>query len=66
MAENLAQVRVDAIRRLTRRKAAGPLGRALSKSPAEDVAQAVAHMTRGETLFLLEQVVDEQWAGALL
>ncbi len=66
MAENLAQVRVDAIRRLTRRKAAGPLGRALAKSSNEDVAEAVAHLTRGETLFLVDQIEDDLQAGELL
>ena len=66
MAENLVQVRVDAIRRLTRRRAAGPLGRAIAKSPIEDVAEAVAHLTRGETLFLVDQIEDDVQAGELL
>jgi magnesium transporter len=59
MAEmNLVQTRVDAIRRLVRRKATQPLTRALTKSSAADIAEALAHLTRNECLFLAKHMPD--------
>ena len=59
MAEmNLVQTRVDAIRRLVRRKATQPLTRALTKSSAADIAEALAHLTRNECLFLAKHLPD--------
>ena len=66
MAENLVQARVDAIRRLARRRAAGPLSRSLAKCSPADVAEAAAHLTRPETLFLFEPLADAEAGDALL
>lgn len=65
MGQNLVQARVDAIRRLTRRRAAPPLRRALAKSSPEDVGQAVGHLTWVDTRYLFEQLPMES-AGTVL
>ncbi|MCB9762883.1 MAG: magnesium transporter [Alphaproteobacteria bacterium] len=62
---NLVQARVDAIRRLTRRRAATRLERALAKSSPEDIAQAATHLTNQDTLFLFGHV-DTDIAGEAL
>jgi magnesium transporter len=66
MADNLVQARVEAIRRLVRRRAHRPLARALDKSSAGDIVEAVAHLTRAQTLFLLEHLEDKALAGEVL
>ena len=64
MAENLVHARVDAIRRLARRRAAGPLQRAVAKSSAEDIAEAMSSLTRGDTRFVFELLPAEGALGA--
>ncbi len=66
MAENLVQARVDALRRLTRRRATKPLQRAVEKCSSADVAEAVTHLTRPETLFLVDQLSDDIAGDVLL
>ena len=66
MSETLLQARVEAIRRLTRRGAAGPLSRVLEKSRIEDVAAALSHLTPAEQRRLFRQVSDEEAAAQLL
>ncbi len=66
MAENLVQARVDALRRLARRRVATPLHKAVGKCSAADVAEAATHLTRTETLFLVEQVSDDLAGDVLL
>ncbi|HJN75226.1 MAG TPA: magnesium transporter [Myxococcota bacterium] len=66
MAENLVHARVEAIRRLTRRKATRPLERALQKSSADDIAEAITHLTRSETRFLMVHIGDDQAGEVLL
>jgi magnesium transporter len=66
MAENLVQVRVDALRRLTRRRATKPLKKAVEKCSSADVAEAVAHLTRPETLFLFDQLSDDDAGDVML
>lgn len=64
--QNLVRARVDAIRRLVRRKAAQPLARALAKSSAADIAEAASHLTREETLYLTRYVNDDMTGEVLL
>jgi hypothetical protein len=59
MAHNIVQARVDALRRLARRRAAGPLERAVAKSSPEDVAQAIKHLTLADTRFMMQHVSAE-------
>ena len=66
MSETLLQARVEAIRRLTRRGAAGPLSRVLEKSRIEDVAAALTHLTPAEQRRLFRQVTDDESAAQLL
>lgn len=66
MADNLVHARVDALRRLARRRAAGPLRRAVGKSSPEDVAQAIAHLTFADTRFVMETVPIEDSGEILL
>lgn len=66
MAENLVHARVEAIRRLARRKATIPLEKALRKSSAEDIAEAITHLTRTETRFLMSRIGDDQAGEVLL
>ena len=65
MSETLLQARVEAIRRLTRRGASGPLSRVLEKSRIEDVAAALTHLTPAEQRRLFRQVVDDEEAAEL-
>lgn len=65
MAENLVHARVDALRRLARRRAAGPLERAISKSSPEDIAHAIKHLTLADTRFIMQHVNAEE-AGQIL
>ena len=65
MAHNIVQARVDALRRLARRRAAGPLERAVAKSSPEDVAQAIKHLTLADTRFMMQHVSAEE-AGPIL
>jgi len=66
MAENLVQARVDALRRLTRRRATKPLKKAVDKCSSADVAEAVAHLTRPETLFLFDRLSDDVAGDVML
>ena len=66
MAENLVHARVEAIRRLARRKATTPLEKALRKSSADDIAEAMTHLTRSETRFLMSRIGDDQAGEVLL
>ncbi|MFT5586288.1 MAG: magnesium transporter [Cognaticolwellia sp.] len=66
MAQNIVQARVDALRRLARRRAAGPLERAVAKSSPEDVAQAIKHLTLADTLFMMKHVPAEESGTILL
>lgn len=59
MAENIVHARVDAIRRLARRRATGPLQRALVKSSASDVAEAMSSLTRGDTRYVFDLLPHE-------
>jgi len=65
MADNLVQARVEAIRRLVRRRSARPLTRALVKSGPGDIAEAVAHLTQEQTLFLFNHLEDDR-AGEVI
>jgi len=65
MAKNLVQARVEAIRRLVRRRSARPLSRALEKSGPGDIAEAIAHLTQEQTLFLFSHLEDEH-AGEVM
>ena len=65
MADNLVQARVEAIRRLARRKAQKPLDNALRKSSPQDIAEAITHLTRSDTAFVVVRMPSEQ-AGAVL
>ena len=56
MAENIVHARVGAIRRLARRRATGPLERAIAKSSAEDIAQAMSSLTRGDTRYVFDHL----------
>ncbi len=64
MAENFVHARLDAIRRLARRRATGPLTRVLLKSSAEDIAQAMRSLTRGDTRYVFDQLPMEGSLGA--
>jgi magnesium transporter len=66
MVDNLVQARVDAIRRLARRRATKPLQKAVEKCSALDVAEAADHLTRPETLFLIDQLSDNMGGVVLL
>ncbi|MED5370558.1 MAG: magnesium transporter [Myxococcota bacterium] len=66
MAENPVQARVGALRRLARRRAAGPLERALQKSNSETISRAVTHLTWADTRFIMEFVSDDQGGEVLL
>ncbi len=66
MAENLVQARVEALRRLARRRAAAPLSRALEKSSPGDIGEAVTHLTKEQTLFLFDHLGDDALAGEVL
>ena len=58
MAKELVQARVEAIRRLVRRRMARPLARALEKSSPRDIVDACAHLTTEQFLFLMEHIPD--------
>ena len=62
---NVVHLRVDAIRRLTRRRATAPLTKTLATSSAEDVAEALTHLTRPDSVFLF-QLIPERLAGLVL
>lgn len=64
MADNLVHARVDAIRRLARRRAMGPLQRALAKSSAEDIAEAMSSLTRGDTRLVFDHLPEDGALGA--
>ena len=66
MAKELVQARVEAIRRLVRRRMARPLTRALEKSSARDIVDACAHLTNGQRLFLMDQIPEPAVAGEVL
>ncbi|MCB9744946.1 MAG: magnesium transporter [Alphaproteobacteria bacterium] len=62
----LVHAKADAIRRLTRRRAGAALGRALSKSSAEDIAEAITHLTSTDTQFLVDKLSDDAAGEVLL
>ena len=66
MADTFVHARVEAIRRLARRRAAGPLKRALGKSSPEDIAEAVGHLTSADTRFVFGQLDGDQGGEVLL
>jgi magnesium transporter len=66
MAETLVHARVEAIRRLARRRAAGALQRALRKSSPEDIAEAVCHLTSANTRFVFAHLQGDQAGEVLL
>ncbi|MCP4807631.1 MAG: magnesium transporter [Proteobacteria bacterium] len=66
MADNLVQARVEAIRRLARRQATRPLIKALIKSSPQDIAEAITHLTRSDTSFVVVHIPDEQAGEVLL
>lgn len=66
MADNLVQARVEAIRRLARRKATKPLVKALTKSSPQDISEAIAHLTRSDTAFVVGQLPDSHGGAVLL
>jgi len=66
VAKELVQARVEAIRRLVRRRMARPLARAIQKSSAGDIVDACAHLTTEQCLFLMDQIADDAVAGEVL
>jgi len=66
VADSTVQARVEALRRLTRRRVAKPLARALSKSSVEDMVVALAHLTREEALFLFDHLEEDATGGEIL
>ena len=55
---NLVKARVDAVRRLTRRRVSKPLERVLEKASSEDIASALGQLTLDEMRFLIEHLGD--------
>ena len=66
MADTLLRRRVEAIRRLARRGATGPLARVLEKSRSEDVAAAIPNLVPAEQRMVFSLVQDEEMAAELL
>ena len=66
MPENLLRTRVEAIRRLARRRAGRPLVNVLQKTRGEDVAATMPHLAPAEQRFVFEHIVDEEMAAELL
>ncbi|MDP6932254.1 MAG: magnesium transporter [Myxococcota bacterium] len=63
---DLLQTRVEAIRRLARRRAHAALQRALEKSHAEDIAAAMSHLAPGEQRFLMSEIANDAIASQVL
>ncbi len=59
MADTLLRRRVEAIRRLARRGAAGPLSRVLEKSRSEDVAAAIPNLAPAEQRLVFGLVQED-------
>lgn len=59
----MAEARVEVIRRLARRGAAGPLRRALGKSRPVDIASAIGHLAPAEQRMVLTHIQDPDAAA---
>ena len=59
------QTLVEAIRRLARRGAISSLRRIVDKSRAEDIADAVSHLTPAEQRLVFSQVENAETAAAV-
>ncbi len=66
MAENLLKTRVEAIRRLARRRAGPTLVRLLRKTRGEDVAAAMPNLAPAEQRFVFTHLEDDEMAADLL
>ncbi len=66
MPENLLRTRVEAIRRLARRRAVRPLVKVLQKTRGEDVAASMPHLAPAEQRFVFEHITDDEMAAELL
>jgi Mg/Co/Ni transporter MgtE len=66
MSENLLRTRVEAIRRLARRRAGRPLVNVLQKTRGEDVAATMPHLAPAEQRFVFEHIGDDEMAAELL
>ncbi len=66
MPENLLRTRVEAIRRLARRRAGRPLLNVLQKTRGEDVAATMPHLAPAEQRFVFEHIPDDEMAAELL
>jgi magnesium transporter len=66
MAESVLSKRVDAIRRLARRGAVGPLAKVVASSRAEDLAAALDHLARGEQRTVFAQIKADAVAADVL
>ncbi len=66
MAESVLQRRVDAIRRLARRGAAGPLARVVATTRPEDLAAAMDHLALADKRLVFAQVRDDATAADVL
>lgn len=66
MAESVLRQRLDALRRLARRGAIGPLAKAVAKMRAEDLAAAMAHMSAAEQRLVFAQIRPDHTAAEVL
>lgn len=62
----MGDARVEVIRRLARRGASGPLGRALGKTRAEDIAAAIRHLAPAEQRLILGRLAEDEKAAQVL
>jgi magnesium transporter len=60
------EARVEVIRRLARRGAAGPLARAVAKSRSVDIAAAIAHLAPAEQRLVMTHIAAEDVAADVL
>lgn len=64
--DDVAQTRVEALRRLARRQAPNRLARAVAKSSPADIAEALGHLTGAERELLLTTLADPAVGGEVL